>query len=69
MTPTKVLAGLYPRVASLFLVPEEAVLDGVVLAPPGLATLPTHWYLPLMTLLAPFSPAKTAQSVVRSPVD
>lgn len=68
-TPRKVLAGLYPRLmASLFLV-EEAVLDGVVPALPGLATLPAHWYLPLMTLFAPVSALNVAQSVVRSPVD
>lgn len=68
MTPTKVFAGLYAREASLFLV-DEAVLDGLELALPGLATLPTHWYLPLMTLLAPVSALNVAQSVVRSPVD
>ena len=71
MTPVRpAAAGLKPIAwASLFLVVVEALEDGVVPDPPGLLTLPWQRYLPLMTLLAPVSALKTAQSEVRSPVD
>jgi hypothetical protein len=71
MTPVRpAAAGLKPiALASLFLVVDEVALDGVVPEPPGVETLPWQRYLPLMTLLAPVSALKVAQSEVRSEED
>lgn len=71
ITPVRpAAAGLKPMAwASLFLVLVEVELDGVVPEPPGLVTLPWQRYFPLMTLLAPFSALKIAQSASRLAVD
>jgi hypothetical protein len=57
--------------ASPFLVPDPPLLppEAVVLELPGLESLPTHWYLPLMTLEEPCSPSKTLQELLMSSVD